>query len=81
MCTVKLPASIDRYVQHVPTAALPWLVMLGLVAALILVAVGGDIVLAVLGMLVWWVAAPLALAFYLRTRKARRRELGPAEEP
>jgi hypothetical protein len=72
---------LERYVQHVPSAALPWLVILGAVLALILLALGGDIVIAVLGMLVWWVAFPLALRAYVRTRGARQREFGPTEQP
>jgi site-specific recombinase len=78
---MKRPAMLDRYVQHVPSAALPWLVMLGAVLALILLALGGDIVIAILGMLVWWVAFPLALRVYMRTRGARQRKFAPTEEP
>jgi hypothetical protein len=72
---------IDGYVRHVPSAALPWLVVLGLVVALILIAVGGGIVIAVAWMLVWWVAGPLLLAGYMRTRNARQREFPPTEQP
>ena len=60
---------------------LPWLVVLGLVVALILLAVGGGVVIAVLGLLVWWLAFPLALAAYARTRSARQRKFASTQEP
>jgi hypothetical protein len=80
MRVVKRPAMLDRYVQHVPSGALPWLVILGAVLALMLIALGG-LVIAVLGMLVWWVGFPLAYLTYARTRSERRQELTPTEEP
>jgi hypothetical protein len=72
---------INRYLQHVPRAAVPWLVILGLVLALILVAVGGGVVVAVVGLLVGWVGFPLAYAAYARTHSERRQDLTPTEEP
>jgi hypothetical protein len=72
---------LGRFFQHIPRAALPWLVVLGLVLALIVVAVGGGLVLAILGLLVGWLGFPLAYATYMRTCSEIRTDLAPTEEP